>query len=63
MVVLFNAGDQAPIIPLLDVVGKGGIVAPKQTGVIAVKVGFTFGVIVITDVVEAAHCPAVGVKV
>jgi hypothetical protein len=28
--VLFNAGDQLPVIPLLDVVGKVDNVAPEQ---------------------------------
>jgi len=30
--ILFNAGDQVPVIPLLDVVGKGDNVPPEQIG-------------------------------
>jgi hypothetical protein len=61
--VLFNAGDQVPVIPLVDVVGKADKVAPEQIGATAVKVGVTFGFTVIVNVVVVAHCPAVGVKV
>ena len=30
--VLFKAGDQVPLIPLVDVVGKADNVAPEQIG-------------------------------
>ena len=63
VVVLSNAGDQVPVIPLFDVVGNADNAAPLQIGVTAVKVGVTFGVTVISSVVVVAHCPAVGVKV
>jgi hypothetical protein len=33
VVVLFNAGNQVPLIPLLDVVGKALNVAPEQIAV------------------------------
>ena len=60
---LFTAGDQVPVMPLFDVVGKGANVPPEQIGATWVKVGITleFTVIVIAAVV--AHCPAAGVNV
>jgi hypothetical protein len=61
--ILFNAGDQVPVMPLLDVVGNAERTAPEQIGATAVKVGMTFGLIVIINVVGVAHCPVVGVKV
>jgi hypothetical protein len=62
---LFKAGNQVPVIPLLDVVGKAAKVAPAQIFATAVNVGVV-GVpafTVIVSVVVDAHCPAVGVKV
>ena len=53
--VLFNAGDQEPLIPLLDVVGKVGSVAPEHIGATAVNVGVTFALTVIVNVVVVAH--------
>jgi hypothetical protein len=38
-VVLFKAGAQLPVIPLLEVVGKGDKLPPKQIGATGVKVG------------------------
>ena len=61
--VLFSAGDQVPVMPLLDVVGNGLSVAPEQIGATAVNVGVMFGLTTIVKVVVVAHCPAVGVKV
>jgi hypothetical protein len=61
--VLFKAGDQAPVIPLLEVVGNADSVAPEQIGTTAVNVGVTFGLTIIVKVVVVAHCPAVGVNV
>ena len=63
VVVLSSAGDQVPVIPLLEVVGNGVKVAPAQIGPTAVNVGITFGLTVIVKVVVVAHCPVVGVKV
>ena len=63
VVVLSITGDQVPVTPLVDVVGKAAKAAPLQIGDTAVKVGVTFGVTVISNVVVVAHCPAVGVKV
>ena len=63
VVVLFIAGLQVPVMPLLDVVGRAGIVAPEQYGPTAVNVGVTLGLTVIVNVAVVAHCPAVGVNV
>ena len=60
---MFSAGDQVPVMPLLDVVGNADKVAPEQMGATAVKVGVIFGLTVIVKVVVVAHCPAVGVNV
>ena len=61
--VLSNAGDQVPVIPLLDVVGNGANTAPEQIAATGVNVGVTFALTVIVIVVVVAHCPAVGVNV
>ena len=61
--VLFKAGVQVPVIPLVDVVGNGANTAPEQMGATALKVGVMFGFTVIINVVVVAHWPAVGVKV
>ena len=53
--VLFSAGDQAPVIPLLEVVGNGDKVAPEQIGATAVNVGVTLELTVIVRVVVVAH--------
>ena len=63
MAVLFKAGDQVPVIPLLDVVGNAVNVAPAQIGATAVNVGAMFGLTVIVNVAVVAHCPADGVNV
>ena len=60
---MFNAGDHEPVIPLVEVVGNGEIVAPEQNGPTAVNVGVTFGFTVILSVVVGAQSPAVGVNV
>ena len=39
MAVLFSAGAQVPVIPLVDVVGRAVSGAPEQIGVTAVNVG------------------------
>ena len=61
--VLFSAGAQVPVMPLVDVVGNAVSVAPEHIGATAVNVGVIFGLTVIVKVVVVAHCPAVGVKV
>jgi len=63
VVVLSKAGDQVPVMPLLEVVGNGARVAPEHIGAAAVNVGVMFGLTVIVKVVVVAHCPADGVKV
>ena len=63
VVVLSKAGDQVPVMPLVDVVGSADKVAPEQIGATALNVGVIFGLTVIVSVVVVAHCPAVGVKV
>ena len=60
---MFNAGDQTPLIPLLEVVGSADKLAPEQIAATGVNVGVTFELTVISIVVELAHCPAFGVNV
>ena len=60
---LFGAGDQVPVIPLLDVVGNADKVLPEQIGATCVKPGVINGFTVIVNDAEDAHCPAAGVKV
>jgi hypothetical protein len=60
---LFNAGDQVPVIPLVEVVDKAAKVAPAQIAAIGVNVGFTFGFTVIVIVAVEEHCPLVGANV
>lgn len=47
MAVLFKAGDQVPLIPLVDVVGNGDSVAPEQIAATGVNVGVTVALILI----------------
>ena len=61
--VLFKAGDQVPVIPLLDVVGNGDNVCPVHIAETAVNVGVITGLTVIVMVVVVAHCPVFGVNV
>ena len=63
--VLFNAGDQVPVIPVVfvEVVGKADKLAPEQMAATAVKVGVTFAFTVMVIVAVVAQRPAVGVKV
>lgn len=61
--VLFSAGLQLPVIPLLEVVGKGLRVLPLQIGATCVNVGLTIGLTTMVMVVVVAHCPGLGVKV
>ena len=63
-VLLTVAGDQVPVILLVDVNGNTGAISPEQIAAIAAKVGVMLGVTVISIVVVAvAHWPASGVKV
>lgn len=59
MTVLLMAGDQLPLMPFKDVVGKGGIVVPAQTAVGTAKFGTWLAVITTVAVaVTPAHPPA-----
>ena len=60
---MFNAGDQVPTIPFVEVVGKADNVAPEHIGETVAKFGITCGLTVIFNVCVVAHCPAVGVNV
>ena len=61
--VLFTAGDQVPVMPLLEVVGNAANVAPEHTGFTGVNVGVVFGFTVMVMVAVVAHSPIVGVNV
>jgi len=61
--VLSRAGDQAPVMPLLDIVGNAVSVAPEHIGAIGVSVGVILEPTVIVKVAVVAHCPGSGVKV
>ena len=64
MAELLRAGDQVPVIPLLEVVGNGANVSPMHMGATAVNVGTVVaGFSVIISVAVVAHCPEFGVKV
>ena len=62
VVVLLNAGDQKPLIPLSEVVGNGDTVAPEQT-TIGLNVGTVIAFTVIIKLALTAHWPTFGVKV
>jgi hypothetical protein len=55
VVVLSKAGDQVPVMPLVDVVGNADKVAPEQTGATALNVGVMLELTVIVSVVVMAH--------
>ena len=59
---LIVAGFQVPVIPLVEVAGRGGAEEFWQSGPICVNAGVIEVVITISIVVDAAHCPAAGVK-
>ena len=61
--VLFIAGDHAPVIPLLDVVGNGDKLAPLQIDDTCANVGTVCALTVMVIVAVVAHWPAVGVNV
>ena len=61
--VLIVAGNQVPVIPLFDVVGKGASTESLHTGPTVVNKGVT-DVFTNTSIeYGVAHCPAVGVNV
>ena len=63
VVVLSKAGNQVPVMPLVEVVGNGAKVAPEHIGPTAVNVGVMLVLTTIVMVAVVAHWPAVGVKV
>ena len=54
-VLLTVAGLQVPVMPLVEVSGKVGAVAPEQIAAIAANVGVMFGLTVTVTVVVVAH--------
>ena len=52
---LFNAGDQVPLILFVLVVGNADKLPPEHIAATGVNVGVTFGVTVIVIVVVVAH--------
>lgn len=61
--VLFSAGLQVPLIPLVDVVGSGLNVAPAQIALTCVNAGVTGGFTVMVIWAGLAHCVVSGIKV
>ena len=60
--VLFNAGDQVPLIPLVEVVGNADKEAPEQIAATEAKFGVTFGLTVIVKNIEGPeHAPSFAV--
>ncbi|ESU27100.1 hypothetical protein FLJC2902T_22460 [Flavobacterium limnosediminis JC2902] len=55
MIVLFKAGDHAPVTPSFEVVGNAANVPPEQIGRTCVNVGVTIGFTVIVIVVGTEH--------
>lgn len=62
-VLLTSAGDQVPVMPLVDVVGNVGATEPEHIGATAAKVGVALGFTVTVNVAVVAHWPASGVNV
>ena len=61
---LFSAGDQVPVILLVEVVGNAFKAVPAQIGFTAVKAGVAGWFTVMVSVAVPTHvCPAVGIKV
>ena len=52
---LFNAGDQVPEIPFIDVVGSGFKIPPEQMAATCVKVGVVGATIEMFNVWVVAH--------
>jgi|TARA_B110000090_G_C13158108_1_gene360430 hypothetical protein len=61
--VLSMAGDQVPVILLLEVVGKFNNVSPTHIVFTCVKAGVIKGMIVMAIDASLAHCPESGVNV
>ena len=60
--ILLTAGDQVPVMPLVEVAGRVKLL-PVQIGPTCVKAGAILELTVTVIVVVVAHCPALGVKV
>ena len=61
--VLSKAGDQLPLIPFKEVVGKGNKFAPEQIGAIALKVGIVLlELTTIVNEVDETQLVELGVK-
>jgi hypothetical protein len=59
-----EAGDQVPVIPLLEVVGRTGADEPLHIDGMVLNAGTIPPAVTVTvSVVVVAHCPALGVKV
>jgi hypothetical protein len=56
--VLFSAGDQDPVMPFVEVVGKAAKAAPEQIAGTAAKVGITKGFTVIGTLMGVPTQPA-----
>ena len=54
MAVLFTTGDQLPVKPFIELVGRVSV-PPEQMGAIALKVGATGGPTLTVIVVVVAH--------
>ena len=54
-VLLTTAGDQVPVMLLVDVNGNTGATEPSHIDVTGLKVGVTLGVTVTSNVVDVAH--------
>ena len=52
---MFIAGLQVPEIPFIDVVGRGGIEAPKQIGDMGVKNGISVAITIKFIVTKLSH--------
>ena len=61
--VLFSAGLQIPLMPLIEVVGNAAMLAPEQMAATGANVGVTGAFTVMVRLAVVAHCPADGVKV
>ena len=60
---MFKAGDQVPVMLLMDVVGNAARGSPEQIAATGLKVGVVPVLTVMVNVVVEAHCPVAGVNV
>ena len=58
---LFNAGDQVPVMPFVEVDGKGDSRSPEQIGETAAKVGVLLVMLstTVTQTVSVQPCESV----